>query len=145
MQSRLHNIGVVDSEVGDDGMTVPELRAECRRRGLPAYQRNGKRLRKADLERQLYRRRERSHETPDAAIIRMLARLPIDPRDAEAMHRELRGVANAHERRHLDRRRLEAIRRLRDQQRAATVGWAAWNDLYNAECRVRLGGVSGAL
>jgi len=34
-------------------MTVPELRAECKRRGLPTYQVQGRRLRKADLVRQL--------------------------------------------------------------------------------------------
>lgn len=34
-------------------MTVPQLRAECKRLGLPQYQSKGKRLKKADLERQL--------------------------------------------------------------------------------------------
>lgn len=34
-------------------MTVPQLRAECKRQGLPVYQHKGKRLRKADLIRQL--------------------------------------------------------------------------------------------
>lgn len=35
------------------GLTVPQLRAECKRQGLPCYQSKGKRLRKADLVRQL--------------------------------------------------------------------------------------------
>lgn len=34
-------------------MTVPQLRAECKARGLPCYQHKGKRLRKADLAKQL--------------------------------------------------------------------------------------------
>ena len=37
------------------GWTVPELRAECRRRGLPVYQHRGRRLLKADLLKQLQR------------------------------------------------------------------------------------------
>lgn len=36
-------------------MTVPQLRAECKRLGLPAYQHKGKRLRKADLIKQIER------------------------------------------------------------------------------------------
>jgi hypothetical protein len=34
-------------------MTVPQLRAECKAMGLPCYQSKGKRLRKADLVKQL--------------------------------------------------------------------------------------------
>lgn len=47
-------------------MTVPQLRAECKERGLPCYQHKGTRLRKADLISQLTkaRRAERPSKHP---------------------------------------------------------------------------------
>jgi hypothetical protein len=119
-------------------MTVPELRTECKRRGLPCYQSKGKRLRKADLVAQLEgmkgvrkqrrngpvrtRRNDGLGVVPDrlaSAFARAERDLIIDyraackhaeargesvaelrDRDAQTMHRILRGYATPADERH---------------------------------------------
>lgn len=115
-------------------MTVPELRAECKRMGLPTYQSKGLRMRKADLVAQLAaHERQTSHVvvhesatmtnkiTDPMAELQAKAKrdLEIDhatacshasalgilrdellDRDAQTMHRILRGCARPADERH---------------------------------------------
>ena len=64
-----------------DSITVPELRAACRERGLPCYQSKGRRLRKADLVRQL------TANVPDRPLRRPAVPAPPKPSPViEASH-----------------------------------------------------------
>lgn len=130
-------------------MTVAELRAECGRLGLPKYQANGKRLKKADLVDQLVaaggkqgsRRRARAEAaakrpspppakiTDEQAIVIALGELPVSETYAEAMYGYMRGRRDPHTQRVLTIRRLQAIQRLRDDS-ADTRTWNRWNGHY---------------
>lgn len=110
-------------------LTVPQLRARCKAAGLPAYQRAGRRLRKSDLIEQLHAHERPVPSDPDAELIHALATLPLDPRDAPAMHRVLRSVDSPSDRRHLDGRKLQALQRLRDASSGSI--WGYWAERYN--------------
>ena len=66
--SRLYDIsGYRGGEMKYERLTVPALRVECKRRGLPCYQSKGRRLRKADLIAQLQNTGS-SRNCPDAPL-----------------------------------------------------------------------------
>ena len=73
-----------------DSITVPELRAACRERGLPCYQSKGRRLRKADLVRQL------TANVPDRPLRRPAVPAPPKPSPVlEASHAVACGSGSA--------------------------------------------------
>lgn len=117
-------------------MTVPELRNECRRLGLPVYQRAGRRLRKADLIRQIRRHESATYRvapapkrkpqstripakrrTDDDRLVRQLAAMPTTPAETMAIYRMLAGTATAKHNGILRRREAQACQRLAERAR----------------------------
>ncbi len=137
-------------------MTVPQLRAECGRLGLPKYQHRDKRLNRADLlvqlaahVRETYRladdapakpkARQRPHrrrqpttlsQRMDAAIVRELSKLTSDPPTDYAMYRLMSGLrVEPHFEAIARAREAEAAMRIRDRTRTAK-SYDLWDRRY---------------
>ena len=128
-------------------MTVAELRAECRKRGLPCYQHHGRRLRKADLVAMLATapapygvepvpprktnppRVPAMRLTDDDRLTRELAAMAISADEQYALYRMLRGTHTAKHDGILRRREAMACQRL--AERATTErGRLRWHSRY---------------
>ena len=138
--------------------TVPMLRAECMRRGIPAWQFQGRRLRKRDLIASLAGkddadRMEVNHLTSKSTLPITETRLTHradSPADREAaihaaeariawrddqyrlaMRRYMTGTATAHHDGILRGRRTLAIQAIRDRETPGSKGWREWDKQYS--------------
>ena len=117
-------------------MTVPELRVECKRLGLPSYQMNGKRLRKAHLiqlidnvigndypvepapPKQKPKSRIPSRKlTDDERLVRQLSVTPATIAETMALYRVLSGTATSRHNRIVRHREGQACKVLSERSK----------------------------
>jgi hypothetical protein len=135
-------------------LTVAKLRTRCRKAKLPTYRHKGRRLLKGDLVAQLAKHYRKATPAPERnktavqlqesalvvtlaeqLIARALVDLPCDPTYSRAMHRIIRGGKAVKDRMILQRKRLVAIKVLRDAA-PDDAGRDFWANRYAAEMNV---------